>query len=90
MSAAAAALAFGVAAIGGPRFNLDAKRMSHVERVISRYNGWNLRDLRLERLAASSADAAAVGENEATDPESDVDAVDDAAEIQEDETPSRD
>ena len=67
--------------------DLDAKRMSHVERVISRYNGWNLRDLRLERLAASSADAAAVGENEATDPESDVDAVDDAAEIQEDETP---
>ena len=31
--------------------DLDAKRMSHVERVISRYNGWNLRDLRLERLA---------------------------------------
>jgi hypothetical protein len=79
--------AYDVAAIGGPRFDLDAKRMSHVERVISRYNGWNLRDLRLERLAASSADAAAVGENEATDPESDVDAVDDAAEIQEDETP---
>jgi len=83
--------AYDVAAIGGPRFDLDAKRMSHVERVISRYNGWNLRDLRLERLAASSADAAAVGENEATDPESDVDAVDDAetpvSEIQEDETP---
>ena len=81
--------AYDVAAIGGPRFDLDAKRMSHVERVISRYNGWNLKELRLERLAASS-DAAAVGENEATDPESDVDAVDDAetpfSDVQEDET----
>ena len=82
--------AYDVAAIGGPRFDLDAKRMSHVERVISRYNGWNLKELRLERLAASS-DAADVGKNEITDPESDVDAVDDAetpfSDVQEDETP---
>ena len=63
--------AYDVASIGGPRFDLDAKRMRSVERVISRYNGWNLKELREERL---EADVAAVG-----DIDDDVDADDDAA-----------
>ena len=66
--------AYDVASIGGPRFDLDAKRMLSVERVISRYNGWNLKELREERLAA---EVAAVGEDEAAVTDDDVDPVDD-------------
>ena len=66
--------AYDVASIGGPRFDLDAKRMLSVERVISRYNGWNLKELREERLAA---EVAAVGEDEAAVTDDDVDSVDD-------------
>ena len=66
--------AYDVASIGGPRFDLDAKRMLSVERVISRYNGWNLKELREERLAA---EVAAVGEDEAAITNDDVDSVDD-------------
>ena len=66
--------AYDVASIGGPRFDLDAKRMLSVERVISRYNGWNLKELREERLAA---EVSAVGEDEAAVTDDDVDSVDD-------------
>ena len=66
--------AYDVASIGGPRFDLDAKRMLSVERVISRYNGWNLKELRKERLAA---EVAAVGEDEEAVTDDDVDPVDD-------------
>ena len=66
--------AYDVASIGGPRFDLDAKRMLSVERVISRYNGWNLKELREERLAA---EVAAVGEDEEAVTDDDVDPVDD-------------
>ena len=66
--------AYDVASIGGPRFDLDAKRMLSVERVISRYNGWNLKELREERLAT---EVAAVGEDEEAVTDDDVDPVDD-------------
>ena len=70
--------AYDVASVGGPRFDADEARMLRVESIISRYNGWNLKELREERASTGAEDTVEVGEEE--EEEEEEEEVDDEAE----------
>ena len=71
---------YDVASFGGPRFDADETRMLRVEGIISRYNGWNLRELREERKGAGGGGGAEAVEDVIEDVEEASEDVEDVIE----------
>ena len=82
---------YDVASFGGPRFDADETRMLRVEGIISRYNGWNLRELREERKGARGGEGAEAVEDVIEDvEEASEDVEDDVEDIEDDVKDSSD